>query len=319
MFNAAGDVVLGPVNLHVGRSWAVTLSPDGRTIAVAGETGVELLALDGSGLMNTTTSVPAENDQALGVTDELIYSSERRGPVPRGTGTYLRCNPTCAVSNEVPRGGADTPFQGVNGWIPVESQTSSGPDTSYMWQIYDKSQIYNQAGRPHATGTSSKITVMGGVFVPRSGSWIALVLTDGPSDARGARSAGLDVAAELSAGFDGATRWKCRARPVASLQRLHRKQPAARHDDVEADPIPLGPTDAVDARFSPDGRWLVTASGRGDLTIRDPSTFDPIKVLSGAGAAGNGSWAPSLAVSDDSRFILSALDGRARSLGCRHG
>ena len=75
---------------------------------------------------------------------------------------------------------------------------------------------------------------------------------------------------------------------------------------------PLGTTDAVDARFSPDGRWLVTASGRGDLTIRDASTFDPIKLLSGAGAAGNGSWAPSLAVSDDSRFILSALDGRAR-------
>ena len=71
-----GGVVLGPLNLDLGRSWAVTMAPDGRTIAVAGETGVELVALDGSGLTQATAPVPADDVQALGVTDELMYSSK---------------------------------------------------------------------------------------------------------------------------------------------------------------------------------------------------------------------------------------------------
>ena len=306
VFNVAGDVVLGPVSLDVGRSWAVTLAPDGRTIAVAGETGVELLALDGSGLMHTTASVPAEHVHAMAVTDELIYSSESAtdtGDLFRGgTGTYTRCRQGCAVSNEIPRSGADFPFQAVNGWIPVMSLASSG----FEWRIYDR------AGRLHATGTSTTLALTGGVFVPRSGNWIALLFYLGAGT--------LEVRSLPD--------WTLlKSQPLkSSVQIVGSAEPDQLlvFDDFigsselldtttwELTPSPLGPTDVVDARFSPDGRWLVTASGRGDLTIRDPSTFDPIKVLSGAGAAGNALRAPSLAVSDDSRFILSALDGRAR-------
>jgi WD40 repeat protein len=87
----------------------------------------------------------------------------------------------------------------------------------------------------------------------------------------------------------------------------------------EQRPSGLGAGEVTASAFSPDGRHLVTVDLGGDLTLRDPETFTPIRVFQGeSGAANPFTWL-NLAFSDDGRYLVSAHDGRGRLWDVEHG
>ena len=152
------------------------------------------------------------------------------------------------------------------------------------------------------------------MFLPQSGNWIAFIAVD-PSFAGTLEVHALPDWTLLESSPTGPPRASRRNRRPEKLLVVNSAVGDSQlldDDHLGNDRVPAGATDAVDAFYSHDGRLLVTASRRGDLTIRDPSTFNPIKHLSGAGASTNVYFAPTIAFSNDSRFILTALDGRAR-------
>ena len=57
--NPTGAVLVGPIELHLGRTWAAALAPNGRTMVVGGDSGAAVIALDASNLMRTTLAAPA--------------------------------------------------------------------------------------------------------------------------------------------------------------------------------------------------------------------------------------------------------------------
>jgi WD40 repeat protein len=72
----------------------------------------------------------------------------------------------------------------------------------------------------------------------------------------------------------------------------------------------MGSGEALWAQFSQDGKWFATAGTDGTVVLRDPETFVAVKTLVGDGRTGGTGNA--FAFSDDSRYLLTSLDGRAR-------
>lgn len=77
-------------------------------------------------------------------------------------------------------------------------------------------------------------------------------------------------------------------------------------------PSGLAPGEVTASAFSPDGRYLVTASLGGDLTLRHAGTLEPIRRFQGDAGTANSFALLALTFSDDGRYLASAHDGRGR-------
>jgi DNA-binding SARP family transcriptional activator/tRNA A-37 threonylcarbamoyl transferase component Bud32 len=76
-------------------------------------------------------------------------------------------------------------------------------------------------------------------------------------------------------------------------------------------PPPLSDDGIVMAEFSPDGTLLLTVDRRGVSTLRDGTTFEALRTLRSDTGSGN-VWGKSAAFSPDNRYLITAIDGRAR-------
>ena len=222
VFDASGRVLFGPVDLNVGSTWSVQRVSDAPTIAIAGESGVALLAIDGSGLLRATAAVPADYATVTALTDRLIYASPTeltRSHV--GTGTYWRCDPACTASTEIPQAPLDMPYAAVNGWIPVVEFAAEGP----VWKIYDK------AGQLHAKRARGRRAP--GWCVRSKEREVDRHRHSGRNAGR-VRPTGLDEPRFAPGRHAAPPRRSGRARPVARpRRRLRRRELRARHDYVD--------------------------------------------------------------------------------------
>ena len=75
---------------------------------------------------------------------------------------------------------------------------------------------------------------------------------------------------------------------------------------------PIPPGQASVAAFSPDGRWLATVGPSGDLSVRDPDTFEPIRQFALDSGTNEGIPVQSMAFSDDGRFLMTTHDTHGR-------
>ena len=75
---------------------------------------------------------------------------------------------------------------------------------------------------------------------------------------------------------------------------------------------PIPPGQAAVAAFSPDGRWLATVGPGGDLSVRDPDTFEPIRQFALDSGTNEGVPVQAMAFSDDGRFLMTTHDARGR-------
>lgn len=75
--------------------------------------------------------------------------------------------------------------------------------------------------------------------------------------------------------------------------------------------LSFGGGQVVRARYSPDGRWLVTISSRGEIVLRDPTNFQPVgTVVGNADLASSGDGGPFFA--SDGRTMMTTFGGSVR-------
>lgn len=309
VFDTQGRVVLAPVNTELGSAWAVRLDPAGRTLVAAGRTGAAFVPLDG-GLVERSVPVAPGITGLLGTSGDLAYTFRSTAvPFPAGSGAYVRCAAACVPAGEIPTAPAEIAHASVNGWIPVAEEVDA-VTPGYEWRVH------HEDGRLYTRGPVTGAWVTGGSFLPRDGSWIALVA--------GARP--LTATIEVYALPD----WTLLARhPLAYWPRLAGgPQPASIlvMDTVSGasqlldtttwtlGPSPLAFGEAREAQWSPDGSVVVTLSTSGELMVRDGDTLAPRQVLSGALASVRTvqDTGATVAISDDGAYVLAAVDGQAR-------
>ncbi len=282
-------------------------------MVVAGDNGAVVIALDQSSLMRTVVPAPTDFHHFIGISDRLMYASPTSNE-PKSfkpvTGTYWQCDLTCQEWNAIPRTTSDIPYPEVNGWIPVATFGQPGT-TGPMLNVYDENGVSHGSGP-----TPAGYVLPSAVFVPRSGAWVAFASYD--ADLRGT----LEVHALPD--------WSLLHGPVPLGLVFLRLTGTTEPNQLLLVDSYGGPTrtidtttwtmasiagdlhEVADAVFSANGTLLATANTAGVVSIRDTSTFKVERSLSGATATTNILIGSGLAMTDDSRYLLTALDGRAR-------
>ena len=311
----AGDRLLGPIQLNLGRTWAAALAPDGRTMVVGGDSGAAVVALDSSNLIRKTLPSPPDYQNFVAISDRLMYTDPSTfDPFNIVTGTYWDCASTCDEWKGLPRGTSEIPYPEVNGWIPVVEFKADGPP---QWKIYD------EHGNLHASGPSVPgYTLIRSAFVPKSGAWFATFSVDaqfqGTLEVRSLPD-WTPLLPPTTISVTAVGTFLNFAGVAEPDQLLVVDEYGGELQLLDTTTWKMTPASASlafhevgSAAFSADGRMLVTASTSGDIAIRDATTFETRKTLSGAVALSNVVAGSSLAISDDSSLLLTALDGGAR-------
>ncbi len=172
------------------------------------------------------------------------------------------------------------------------------------------------------SGAAAGYVLPSAVFVPRSGAWVAFASYD----------ANLRGTLEVHALPD----WRLLFGPLPLGLVFLRLTGTAEPNQLLLVDSYGGPTrtidtttwtmaslagdlhEVADAVFSANGT-LLTANTSGVVSIRDASTFKAERSLSGAGTTTNIIFGSGLAMTDDSRYLLTALDGRCKAVGSGDG
>ncbi len=297
---------------RVGSPTSFVVSPGSRELVVAGQRGLAFHSLVGSGPIMSTVERPPRyvgalggNDDGTSITIDATVADDLGARDNHAPSVIWRCDPeppSCSQRFDVPL-------------LPSSGVAPLGDDLVARWdwspgfagsreQFFD---IRTGAARsvPIQIGTAGIV----GAFTPHHRKWMIHV-TNGPFGVEvrdlqtGATIADIPVAEPFGvAGPPDPTR-------LLLYDILDGSSPTLRTDTWTVESSPLGPGEAVTAVFSPDGRYLLTTQLNGELVLRDGDTFAPIRTFVGDG--NTGSFFNFYAFSDDSRYVLTTTDDRAR-------
>ena len=280
-------------------------------MVVGGDNGAVVIALDQSSLMHTVVPAPTDFHHFIGISDRLMYASPTSTDsktFKAVTGTYWQCDPTCQEWNTIhgPHPTFRTPE--INGWIPVATFPQPG-EAGQVFSVYDENGVMRGSGA--AVG-----------YCPAECRLPAPEWSLGASTSYDAISRGT---LEVHALPD----WRLLFGPLPLGLVFLRLTGTAEPNQLLLVDSYGGPTrtidtttwtmaslagdlhEVADAVFSANGT-LLTANTSGVVSIRDASTFKAERSLGGAGTTTNIIFGSGLAMTDDSRYLLTALDGRAR-------
>lgn len=307
VMNAEGGVEFGPVDPHIGQLFGVTAFDDATRAAVAGENGVAIVALDGSGLIRSTIPRPVELEalsiahdaSVIAINDDVFADIDSP---PGAPSVLLRCAPgqppaSCVAMDSI-------------SLTPDNAVFSVGRGLLYTLFRFGRERI----GRLYDDQTGEAVSepldgVTAGAVVPSTRAWIATPSLEDPAVEIRSLPEGTLIARIPTDGVAGVAGSANPDRLLVFNLYLGGSM-VVRTDTWQVVPSPLGPGEVVNAVFSNDGTLLVTVSSTGEVVLRDGTTFAQLRTLTGDG--GTGDVDASFAFSSDNRFLLAVIGGRAQ-------
>ncbi len=307
-----GQILEGPNDARIGRIASMTASSDGDVLAIAGDRGLALLALDGGGLLRSAVArQPQQLNLGGGRDASWIVANSPLAIKDRPPAGVWRCLPApCVKDRTLTIGPADV----------IETDLSN-PDVIHVYHVGDPSSIdlFDSRSLARLGPTIKKETVSqwASAMDPRS-RWYATnnydfstanVHTIQVNDVATGRRLAL-IPYDRSNGPLLLT-----TPPSGDVLLATQASGASFLVDTatwQVRPSPLAPGEASAAGYSQDGRWLVTLNVGGVLTLRDPHSYKAIRRMA-AGAGGLDSFGYQFfAFSDDGRYLVTTNDNRAR-------
>ena len=284
-----------------------------------GQSGVALVGIDGSGLIHTTVPRTSDHLTLAGGPDASWVTSDsppypeppEKLPSLRSAGRLWKCaeGSACAESTEL----------GLDPTVQV-STVNTRPDLisvfDYVSQTLDTMSFFDaETLEPRSPVIEKEGTWQTMAAVAPGGQW---VVADNlfPASVQvnelgsGRLLADLPIETPLFGGAGFAIPPSGELVLVTSLLDGNSFLIDATTWERRESPIPPG--QASVAAFSPDGRWLATVGPSGDLSVRDPDTFEPIRQFALDSGTNEGIPVQSMAFSDDGRFLMTTHDTQGR-------
>jgi hypothetical protein len=301
-----GTLTVAPVEARVGRAADLALAPDGNALLVAGDRGIAVLAVDGSGLIRRAVPAPA-GQTWFGATSDAAWLTAWALDAAQSIHTppsYWQCP-------------ADGGCRSAEGPPWVDNAMVSADPGADVWarvrigERYEV-QLFDVATRQPVSGPFNLELSIGGAFaVARDRSWVAINSIDIeqrsiaevhalPSGERVATVDLGDKAMGMVLSTDG--------RDLLVFDPLTGNSSLIDTMSWQRRPSPLPPGSVAAAGYSQDGRWLVTADTAGELVVRNPHTFGEMRRMSSEGGSSRGGFV----FSDDGRYMVSNQDWKGR-------
>ncbi len=296
-----------PVALQAGGGGTPTLSPDERTIAAPGTSGVVLWATDGRSLLGRA----------------VAYA------MPDGTQAYVNNDGTLLVTQAL---GNRRPAQLFDlGVEPAEARDTGDRYLRFLLdrmgpvgaQDFEAGAFALDPGSLAVRATYPRANVYGSATSP-DGSMITM--GSGPPDEVGLRVIDAETGVDLAPSIEGlptvvdrddsvtsvafspdGARLAVATRSGASLV-----LDTATWEQVGAQ-LSAGNGGVVAVAYSPDRAYLATLNRAGEILIRDAATYQPVgPPLVGGTGSSEAALSLVLAFTPDSRYLISTADGSAR-------
>ncbi len=307
---------LSIVNAGVGRAAYSELSSDRSRLAVAGDSGIAFISLDGSGLLHGAVPRPRDHLVLLGGPNAEWVITEKGFNAPNTSEDQLfRCTSVRSCAAET--GYLPKPYSALladNGNANYIISLMVGPDPSKLLENVQGVVVDGRTFRPSHPGTftRSHLLLWGQATDPNE-RWIAQVYVDpfDPSNPPVIQVNDLHTGAQLAAfGYDlpdpliSLTVNPSGDLIIASNSRGRSFLVDTASWTIRASQFAAG--EVALALFSQDGRWLATVSNDGAFAIRDARSFEVVRTFSTSAGTVTSAGNQYLAFSDDGRFLMTA-------------